>query len=494
MLFGIVCLLCLTMVVVSYASWQVNLIQENENTIASGCFQIQFQDKNDIRLEKVYPILDEEGKKLVPYEFTITNTCEDSSSYQINLEILESSTLAHPEYIKAMFQEKKPRVLTEYKMAPKTLPDSTTAYQLGVGFLGPKESKTFSLRMWMDEGVTLESEGSQNIIFNSKVTITASYEASLPGILRSVSVEYTRPTNMWFYREEITKVIIQNELKEIPNAIASFDESANQDGSIKSYVVLNEDQETYTAYLQGNKIIYLNPRSGQLFYNFTKLETIEGMEYLDTSYVTTMASMFYQCYNLQSLDVSHFDTSNVTDMGAMFGNLRNITTLDISGFDTSNVTRMGSMFYNCHRLKELDISGFDTSNVTQMSAMFFGCTDLQTLDISNFDTGNVTTTRSMFGGMPNLQSLDLGESFDTSKVTDMAQMFTGLNQLQHLDLKERFDTQNVTTMDSMFSGSENLKEIVYGESFIHKDGADIEGMFVNCPANKPTHTSWNGLL
>ena len=45
------------------------------------------------------------------------------------------------------------------------------------------------------------------------------------------------------------------------------------------------------------------------FYNMKNLQTIEDMSYLNTSEVTDMSNMFYDCENLASLDLSNFNTS-----------------------------------------------------------------------------------------------------------------------------------------------------------------------------------------
>ena len=50
------------------------------------------------------------------------------------------------------------------------------------------------------------------------------------------------------------------------------------------------------------------------FANFKKLETVLGIEYLNTANVTDMGYMFDGCSSLTNLDVSHFNTANVTDM------------------------------------------------------------------------------------------------------------------------------------------------------------------------------------
>ncbi len=53
------------------------------------------------------------------------------------------------------------------------------------------------------------------------------------------------------------------------------------------------------------------------FHGFIDLETIEGLDKLDTSNVTDMSYMFNQSV-IKSLDLRGLDTSNVTDMKHMF--------------------------------------------------------------------------------------------------------------------------------------------------------------------------------
>ena len=116
------------------------------------------------------------------------------------------------------------------------------------------------------------------------------------------------------------------------------------------------------------------------FRELKNLTSVVGLNNLDTSTVTDMAGMFYECQSLQSLDLSSFDTSNVTDMGGMFDGCYSLQSLDLSSFDTSKVTFMSRMFYGCKFLQSLDLSSFDTSKVTSMSWMFYECQSLQSLD------------------------------------------------------------------------------------------------------------------
>ena len=140
------------------------------------------------------------------------------------------------------------------------------------------------------------------------------------------------------------------------------------------------------------------------------------------------------------------------------------------------------------------IENIDFSQVEDASYTFYDYPG-STLDLSNFDTSNVTDMSFMFFsdyGVSKLAQLDLS-SFDTSNVTDMSHMFSYASNLTELDLSS-FDTSNVTDMSSMFSYASNLTTIKYGPSFVYKNGASVSGMFLGCPANKPTDVSWEGVL
>ena len=90
---------------------------------------------------------------------------------------------------------------------------------------------------------------------------------------------------------------------------------------------------------------------------------------------------------------------------------------------------MASMFYGCSSLTTLDLSGFDTSNVTNMSYMFNGCSSLTTLDLSGFDTRNVTNMTYMLYDCSNLTTIYASDNFVTNQVEDSTRMFSGCSKL-----------------------------------------------------------------
>ena len=193
------------------------------------------------------------------------------------------------------------------------------------------------------------------------------------------------------------------------------------------------------------------------FYNLTNLESIEGLDLLNTENVTTMCEMFEDCKKLTSLDVSHFNTANVTDMGRMFYGCEKLTSLDVSHFNTEKVEYMRGMFETCNKLTSLDVSHFNTANVTDMGRMFYGCEKLTSLDVSHFNTEKVVYMESMFCDCKLLTSLNVS-GFDTRNVRYMNSMFDGCEGLTSLDVSG-FDTGKVGSFQQMFSFCKNLTSL-----------------------------------
>lgn len=250
---------------------------------------------------------------------------------------------------------------------------------------------------------------------------------------------------------------------------------------------------------------HARPKScDQWFYLFGGLTKIEHLDYLNTSEVEVMQSMFSFCTSLETLDLSSFNTEKVTDMQTMFEgstNLRTInlpkgfigsnvtnlnatfrgcaslTELDLSGSNAEKVKNMRSMFYGCVALSNLNLSGFKTGSLTDMRYLFFSCQSLESLDLSGFNTENVTSMESMFSQCSSLRSLDLS-SFNTSKVIDMYLMFYKCTNLESIDLSS-FDTENLQKMANMFYSCTKLETLDLS-SFATPNMTSMRSAFQNC--------------
>ena len=212
------------------------------------------------------------------------------------------------------------------------------------------------------------------------------------------------------------------------------------------------------------------------FKDLTKLETITGLEYLNTEKVTDMRSMFSNCSSLTSLDVTHFNTANVTNMGYMFYSCSSLTSLDVTHFKTAKVTDMSRMFYNCSSLTSLDVTYFNTEEVRNMSNMFDSCSSLTSLDVTHFNTANVTDMHYMFSNCVALTSLYL-TNFNTEKVTYMYGMFSSCSSLTTIYASSKFVTTQVSNSSGMFKNCEKLKgeEEWKSDKATDKTYAKIEG-------------------
>lgn len=164
------------------------------------------------------------------------------------------------------------------------------------------------------------------------------------------------------------------------------------------------------------------------FYKLTELETIEGLENLNTGEVTDMSGMFYKCSALRTLDLGGWDTRKVTQMDDMFNGCSLLERLDISDFNTGCVESMESMFSGCSSLENIDVSCFNTHNVTSMNSMFKDCSAAKSIDLSGFETDKVKTMFAMFSGCEYLKELNLG-SFNTPNVFDFGYMFARCHSL-----------------------------------------------------------------
>lgn len=132
------------------------------------------------------------------------------------------------------------------------------------------------------------------------------------------------------------------------------DISEEQDGSVIAW------REEETLYVSSNEIGYnvSAPSDCRSLFSLgnwgaggwqTGIEKID-CSCLDTSNVTNMMQMFYECRNLSSLNISNFDTSKVTNMSYMFEDCKNLDTLNLANFDMSNVINITSILLGCRAI------------------------------------------------------------------------------------------------------------------------------------------------
>ena len=409
---GLVLILVLMIVGISYAAFKFTGLGNKPNTITTGAITMEYTEStNTISMTGALPTTDATGKVRLTageyFDFTIKSSIQGNAN--INWEIAAEDITASS--AKKMAGKNIKLYLTKLDstgaetqvMAPKVYNATTSAntktgrpsgvMSLATGTMSASETTNYRLRMYVDEDYNPQGDGG-GLSFSVKINAYGKTGKKMP--VGSKIKAYATQTNLEndnlpstdfhtdAYRSKITSITTKKDNIVPSTAVERWDISEAGDGSVMAYV---EDDGSgngnYKLTIGGKGGIIANENMIGYFDKFSKITSID-LSALDTSEVTNMFGMFYKCSSLTSLDVSNFDTSKVTNMREMFYECSSLTSLDLSIFDTSQVTRMDWMFFGCSILTSLDVSNFDTSNVTDMFGMFCECPAWNTVDQTKF--------------------------------------------------------------------------------------------------------------
>ena len=175
----------------TYGYWETKVEQNESSYIKSLCMDVSIiNEENDILLENAQPIEDSKGLSLQPYKFSIKNNCKTTAKYNINFELLTGTTLSD-KYVAISLNGKKNGILNELDKTNTTVENALNeeaGYSLEEGTLDGGEEKSFELRLWMDESVTVEDADSMNKTLKGKITLIADYIPQL--VLRNTLEEW----------------------------------------------------------------------------------------------------------------------------------------------------------------------------------------------------------------------------------------------------------------------------------------------------------------
>ena len=415
--------------------------QSEKQIVIMDTLEIVYETGQDIQIENAVPVADESGAST--HQFTIRNTNDQSIDYNISLvdislqkdgkDVFSNNLIWGLYKTDSTYQQSE---LIKYGTfsSPSGFLSGDKEFVIKTDLhLEAGESQSYCLKIGLLDSTYLQNK-------DAGMDLSTKIQADTYDRVEPVSKQSLFNTEPFgssefqdIYKPKVTKIIYQNRINPISNALFTVDASLNQDGSCMAYLVENQEETgTYTIYIQGNDEIYLPEASNRMYEGMSSLREIENIEMINTSLVKDMTSMFAGCSELTTLDLSHFDTSQVVTMWGMFADCTKLTNLDISHFDTSQVANMGWMFENTG-LTGLDLSHFDTSNVVTMNGMFFNSKNLRWLDVSTFKTTKLTRLENFLEGCSSLVNLDIS-NFDVSQVTNISWMLKNCSSLARLNL------------------------------------------------------------
>ena len=148
-----------------------------------------------------------------------------------------------------------------------------------------------------------------------------------------------------------------------------------------------------------DKIIFVNTirplTTAYWFKGMYSTHSIEGLEHIDTRYVTDMTEMFAYCAFKGNIDVSKLKVNNVKSIRGMFHGCQDLRGINLTGWNTGNVVDMSGMFYDCGLVK-IDISKLDIRHVQTAENMFNGCGALKAIKYNKEAVKAIPNKKNMF--------------------------------------------------------------------------------------------------
>ena len=250
------------------------------------------------------------------------------------------------------------------------------------------------------------------------------------------------------------------------------------------HIVINESFKTFT------------PTTLSCFFAaLSELETITGLEYLNTANVTDMSSLFDHCQKLTSLDLSNFNTAKVKNMESMFSHCSNLKTIYASDkFITAAVTKSENMFSYCGSLSgDIDWSdkAVDKTYAKIDGGYFrdkayanrpwvkyadgtltFRCGYKKTLGENEYALNSGENPPAWNTNPKNISKVVFEASFANARPTSCYAWFKNFSELMKIEGIENLNTENVTSMAYMFSSCNKLAEL----DVTHFNTANVKNM------------------
>ena len=182
----------------SYAIFSSIQKAENYNVMKTGTLQIVYDDTsgglgNIINLNGVYPESDAEGSKREPYKFKITNTGSIEASYKVRI-LDDSDMIAEDQCINKLLNKE----LIRYSInggSPVTLSTMAEEYKVITGKLEAGESRTYEIRMWIDENAGNEVLGTH---YHGKIVVEGVQAEGAPYMDNNmIPVVYDEASSKW---------------------------------------------------------------------------------------------------------------------------------------------------------------------------------------------------------------------------------------------------------------------------------------------------------
>jgi hypothetical protein len=168
-------------------SYYLYLMRNNSNTLAvntDGCVKYIYSDSQNISLVNPKSLANDDGVMTTPNSITITNTCANTQSIELHLDIYNDSTIDESKikvYLNGEY-DLEPTILSNLRYVDGTN-DVKKTYRLFILKLAENATKRINLRLWLDENATLNADKS---VFRAKYYLSSSELIIKPSLAESL--------------------------------------------------------------------------------------------------------------------------------------------------------------------------------------------------------------------------------------------------------------------------------------------------------------------
>ena len=133
----------------------------------------------------------------------------------------------------------------------------------------------------------------------------------------------------------------------------------------------------------------------QMFYNMTNLETITGLEKINTNNAVSMQQMFYNCQNLNFPDSYEINVKSAASTKEMFHNCQKLKNVVLSSQNASKLIDMDNMFA-FSSIENFNMHNFIAEKLVTMNGMFLNCSNLNNVVISSLNAPKLRKIDDIF--------------------------------------------------------------------------------------------------
>lgn len=243
---------------ISYAVFKTKSVGEKKNKIATGSFNVEMKNEQEIELNNEAPKREKKAKEEAPFTFVIENTGTIEALYNIYIETEEETTLSSEViryYVTKTNQEGKETIVTKTSQILEETKIKDNTYKIEIGRIKKEEVYNYKLYLWVDIDASIEE--ASNKVFSGRIKLEAEQYMGNSNIVKALEYQEDKEAaNYCIIGEEETceeSMCYLNKEKGSCKAGTIIIYNVN-DKARKYFYVLHDDKEKMTLQQRENTV------------------------------------------------------------------------------------------------------------------------------------------------------------------------------------------------------------------------------------------------